>query len=65
MPTRFIVNDFELKEINDDGLKTKEAREELRKKLYDSFTKVYRNLPDPKENERAGHTKFFFTRLRF
>ena len=65
MPTRFIVNDFDLKDTTDDNLKTKEAREALRKKVRDMFSNSYRNLPNPKENEKAGHTKFFFTRLRF
>jgi hypothetical protein len=65
MPTRFVVNDFELKEVKDENLKTKEARKDLRIKVKESFTKVYRNLPNPKENDKAGHTKFFFSRLRF
>lgn len=27
MPTRFLVNDFDLKDVKDDNLKTKEARQ--------------------------------------
>lgn len=65
MPTRFIVGDFDLKDISDDNLKTSDARKELRKKVRDRFTEVYRKMPNPKENEKAGHTKFFYTRLRF
>ena len=65
MPTRFVVGDFELKDVSDDHLKTSEARKELRKRVRDRFTDVYRKLPSPKENDKAGHTKFFFTRLRF
>lgn len=65
MPTRFIVNDFDLKDVNEENLKTKDARETLRKRVREMFSKTYRNLPNPKENEKAGHTKFFFTRLRF
>jgi hypothetical protein len=48
MPTRFTVNDFDFKDISDENLKTKEAREELRKKVRESFSNVYRNLPNPK-----------------
>ena len=66
MPTRFVVNDFsDIKDVGEDHLKTSEARKELRKRVRDRFTEVYRKLPDPRENEKAGHTKFFFTRLRF
>lgn len=65
MPTRFLVNDFDLKEVKDDNLKTKEARENLRKSIRLAFNNTYRNLPNPKENDKAGHTKFFFSRLRF
>lgn len=66
MPTRFVVNDFaDLKDTTEENLKTREARDALRKKVRDSFTNVYRNMPNPKENEKAGHTKFLFTRLRF
>ena len=65
LPTRFQVNDFDLKDVKDDNLKTKEARIALKKTLHDAFTNTLRNLPNPKENEKAGHTKFFFSRLRF
>ena len=66
MPTRFVVNDFaDLKDTTEENLKTKDAREALRKKVRESFSNVYRNMPNPKENEKAGHTKFLFTRLRF
>ena len=65
MPTRFVVGDFDLKDVGDDNLKTSDARKELRKRVRDRFTEVYRKLPNPKENEKAGHTKFFYTRLRF
>ena len=65
IPTRFIVNDFDLKDVKDDNLKTKESRVALRKNLKEAFSKTVRNLPNPKENEKAGHTKFFFSRLRF
>lgn len=65
LPTRFLVNEFDLKDIKDDNLKTKESRLALRKTLRESFSNALRNLPNPKENDRAGHTKFFFSRLRF
>lgn len=64
-PTRFLVNDFDLKDVKDDNLKTKEARDNLRKNIRLAFNNTYRNLPNPKDNEKAGHTKFFFSRLRF
>ena len=50
MPTRFVVNDFDLQEVKDDSFKTKESRVELRKKVAAAFTTSYRNLPNPKEN---------------
>ena len=65
MPTRFLVGEFDLKDVNDDNLKTSDARKELRKRVRDRFTEVYRKMPNPKENEKAGHTKFFYNRLRF
>jgi large subunit ribosomal protein L27e len=65
MPTRFVVNDFDLKDVKDDNLKTKESRVALKKTIKENFSRVYKNLPNPKENDKAGHTKFFFTRLRF
>ena len=75
LPTRFIVNDFDLKEVKDDNLKKVDVKKEegqtkggivaLRKSLNAAFSNSLRNLPNPKDNERAGHIKFFFTRLRF
>lgn len=65
MPTRFVVNDFDLKNVKEDNIKTAEARDKLKGELKESFSQSLRNLPNPKENEKAGHTKFFFTRLRF
>jgi large subunit ribosomal protein L27e len=50
LPTRFVVSDFDLKEVKDDNLKTKEARENLRKNIRLAFNNSYRNLPNPKEN---------------
>lgn len=48
MPTRFLVNDFDLKNVKDDNLKTAEARKNLRKELRESFSSTLRNLPNPK-----------------
>jgi large subunit ribosomal protein L27e len=50
LPTRFMVNDFDLKDVKDDNIKTKEAREALRKNLRTSFSNSLRNLPNPKDN---------------
>lgn len=65
MPTRFMVNDFELKDIKEDALKSKETRVALKKQVKKTLTEAYRNLPDPKTNEKAGHIRFFFSKLRF
>ena len=65
MPTRFVTNDFDLKHVKDDNIKTFEARRTLKKELKTTFSNSLRTLPTPKESEKAAHTKFFFTRLRF
>ena len=44
LPTRFQLNDFDLKDIKDENLKTKEARLALRRNLRDSFSSALRNL---------------------
>lgn len=65
IPTRFIVNDFDLKDVKEDNLKTLEARKTLAKQLRKTLTESYRNLPDPKTNDKAGHIRFFYSKLRF
>lgn len=65
MPTRFLVNDFDLKEIKEDSLKTAEAKKALTKELKKKLTEGYRTLPDPKTNEKAGNIRFFYNKLRF
>jgi len=62
LPTRFVVSEFDFTEVKDESFKTQETREALRKSIRDKFTEAYRN---PKQGEKSGHTKFFFTRLRF
>jgi len=62
MPTRFVVSEFDFAEVKDESLKTKESRLALRKTIREKFTESYRT---PKQGEKSGHTKFFFTRLRF
>ena len=37
-------------DVNDDNLKTPEAKKQLRKRVRDRFTEVYRNMPNPKSN---------------
>ena len=49
MPTRFLVNDFDFKEVKEDNLKG-ENRVALKKKFRKAFSEVYRNLPNPKTN---------------
>ena len=65
MPTRFVVNDLDLKEIKEENLKTKEARAEVKKALRKRLTESYRNQPNPKNNDKAHNIRFFFSRLRF
>jgi large subunit ribosomal protein L27e len=65
IPTRFLVNDFDLKEVKEDNLKTLEARRALAKSFRKTLSETYRNLPDPKTNEKAPHVRFFYSKLRF
>jgi len=65
MPTRFVVNDFDLKEVKEDNIKTLEARAALKKTWKTNLTNQYRNLPDPKTNDKAGNIRFFYSKLRF
>lgn len=65
IPTRFVVNDFEFKDLKDDAVKTAEGKAASRKDLRKKFTEAYRNLPNPKTNDKAHNVRFFFSRLRF
>ena len=65
MPTRFVVNDFDFKELKEENLKTAESRDELRKQFRKTMTDSYRNQPNPAQNDKAQHIRFFFSRLRF
>lgn len=65
IPTRYVSNDFDFKDVTDTNLKTAEAKKTLRKNLRKTLTEAYRNQPDPKKNEKAGNIRFFFQRLRF
>ena len=65
MPTRYTTTDVELKEIKDESVATAEKRGELRKVLGKTLSETYRKLPDPKQNEKAGHLRFFFRKLHF
>lgn len=65
MPTRFVVNDFDLKDVKEDNIKTLEARAALKKTWKTNLTNQYRNLPDPKTNDKAGNIRFFYNKLRF
>ena len=64
MPTRFVVNDFDLKEVKEDNLKG-QNKKDLLKNLRKNFTDTYRKMPDPRTNEKAGNVRFLFQRLRF
>jgi len=64
MPTRFMVSDFDLKDVKDENMK-KDAKSKLQKDLRKTFSNAYRNLPTAKTTEKAGHVKYFFQRLRF
>lgn len=65
IPTRFVVNDFDLKEVKEENVKTVEQRATLRKQWKTQFSTSYRALPDLKTNEKAPHVRFFFSKLRF
>lgn len=65
MPTRFVVNDFDLKELKEESLKSGESRAEIKKTLRSKFTETYRKQPDVKTNDKSQHIRFFFNRLRF
>jgi large subunit ribosomal protein L27e len=65
IPTRFVVNDFDLKEVKEENVKTVEQRATLAKQWKTQFSTSYRNLPDIKTNEKAPHVRFFFSKLRF
>ena len=65
MPTRFVVNDFDFKDLKEDNIKTAEARAAARKEIRKRFTETYRNLPSTKTNEKAHNVRYFFNRLRF
>ena len=65
IPTRFVVNDFDLKEVKEDNLKTLEARTTMARQFRKTVSEAYRNLPDPKTNDKAGHIRFFYSKLRF
>ena len=65
IPTRFVVNDIDLKDVKEENIKSAEARINLRKQLKTQLSNTYRNLPDPKTNEKAPHVRFFFSKLRF
>ena len=65
IPTRFIVSEFDFKDLKEDAAKTGEARAATRKDLRKKFTETYRNLPNPKTNDKAHNVRFLFSRLRF
>jgi large subunit ribosomal protein L27e len=66
IPTRFIVTDFDFKDLKEDTIKTLEDKKTARKDVRKKFTETYRNLPAPKPAEKA-HTdvRYFFRRIRF
>ncbi|MCL4166670.1 UNVERIFIED_CONTAM: hypothetical protein GTU68_002001, partial [Idotea baltica] len=65
MPTRFVVNDFELKDLKEESGKNTEAKGPILKAVRKQFSEAYRNLPAAKDSDKAAHTRFFFSRLRF
>jgi large subunit ribosomal protein L27e len=65
IPTRFVVSEFDLKDVKEDNIKTLEARKALKKQWRTTFTTQYRTLPDVKTNEKAGNLRFFYSKLRF
>ena len=65
MPTRYTTSDVETKDIKEEAISTAEKRAELNKTIGKNLSDAYRKLPDPKQNEKAGHLRFFFKRLHF
>lgn len=65
MPTRFIVNDYDFKDLKEETAKNAEAKAPVIKEVRKRFSETYRNLPNQKTNDKAYHTRFFFSRLRF
>ena len=65
IPTRFLVNDFDFKDLKEENIKTAESRLAARKEIRKRFSETYRNLPSAKTNDKAHNVKFFFSRLRF
>ena len=65
MPTRFLIKDFDFKELKEETGKNAEVKAPVLQEIRKRFTETYRNLPNPKSNEKAVDTKFFFSRLRF
>ena len=65
MPTRYTTSDLDLKDVKEEGISTAEKRAELTKKLGTTLSETYRKLPQPGQNEKAGHLRFFFKRLHF
>ncbi len=65
MPTRFVVNDFDFKDLKEDAIKTAETKTAARRELRKRFSEAYRNLPNPKTNDKAHNVRYFFNRLRF
>ena len=65
MPTRYTTTDVDFKDVKEEGISTAEKRSELTKALGKTLSDAYRKLPDPKQNEKAGHLRFFFKKLHF
>lgn len=65
IPTRFVVGDIDLKDLKEDTIKTAEGRQTARKDIRKRLTETYRNLPNPKTNDKAHNVRFLFSRLRF
>lgn len=65
IPTRYAVNEFDFKDVTEDVFASPETKKALTQSIRKTLTNTYRNLPDPKTNDKAGHTRFFFNKLRF
>lgn len=65
MPTRFVVNDFDLKDLKEETGKNAETKGPILKEIRKKFSETYRNLPAANDSDKAAHTRFFFSRLRF
>ena len=68
MPTRYRVREFDFKDILkeeaiEEAHKDRKKAKELNRAVWKVLQDKYRNLPEA--NEKTGHIRYFFKKLRF